>query len=201
MEAFAVSRTTSSSDTRDADHRDRGTSGQDARGAPWRPKPDERTSVENFGAHARRADRTLGFEITPEAYDPRARMTCECCAPFRRTVAVQPRDSGTRVTCLRAGCRGLLWRVRVGVGRRVRIGVGRRGGLAAERRRTTLTGRAERLVGGGGVGAPSVTSVLDERGVVGDNNRIWVSPLVGARSRHCSEAVQHECWRATRLGS
>ena len=32
------------------------------------------------------------------------------------------------------------------------------------------------MVGGGGVGAPSVTSVLDERFVVGDNNRVWVSP-------------------------
>ena len=54
---------------------------------------------------------------------------------------------------------------------------------------------------GGGVGAPSVTSVLDDSDVVGDNNRIWVSPLEGARSRHCYKAVQHECWRATRLGS
>ena len=56
----------------------------------------------------------------------------------------------------------------------VRVGFGRRGGLAAKRRRTTLTGGAD--VVGGGVGAPSVTWVLDERGVVGDNNRVWVSP-------------------------
>src|SRR5260370_361 len=110
-----------------------------------------------------------------------------------------------RVTCSRLCVKTLFWRVQVRVGRARVVGVGERGGLAAERRRlalTTLTGRAERMgCVGGGVGAPGVTSVLDERGVVGDNNRIWVSPLAGARSRHCSEAVQHECWRATRLGS
>lgn len=50
-----------------------------------------------------------------------------------------------------------------------------------------------------GAGAPCVTWVLDERGVVGDNISDWVSPVVGARSRQCSKAVQHGCWRARRL--
>ena len=36
---------------------------------------------------------------------------------------------------------------------------------------------------GGGVGAPCVTWVLDERGVVGDNNRDRVSPASGERGR------------------
>ena len=48
-------------------------------------------------------------------------------------------------------------------------------------------------------GRPCVTWVLDEL-VVGDNISDRVSPtMVGARSRQCSEAVQHGCWRARRL--
>lgn len=37
--------------------------------------------------------------------------------------------------------------------------------------------------GGGGVGAPCVTWVLNEQGVVGDNNRDRVSPVSGERGR------------------
>ena len=50
-----------------------------------------------------------------------------------------------------------------------------------------------------GAEAPCVTWVLDEL-VVGDNISDWVSPtIVGPRSRQCSKAVQHGCWRARRL--
>jgi hypothetical protein len=53
--------------------------------------------------------------------------------------------------------------------------------------------------GSGGAEAPCVTWVLDEQ-VVGDNISDWVSPtMVGPRSRQCSKAVQHGCWRARRL--
>src|ERR1700732_2892800 len=91
-----------------------------------------------------------------------------------------------------------FWRARLRVGRD-RFGFVERVRLATERGRTTLHERVGWF--GGGVGAPSVTSVLDDSDVVGDNNRTWVSPLEGARSHHCSKAVQHECWLATRLGS
>ena len=47
---------------------------------------------------------------------------------------------------------------------------------------------------------PALTWVLDERRVVGDNIFDWVPPtILGARSRQCSKAVQHGCWRARRL--
>jgi hypothetical protein len=50
-----------------------------------------------------------------------------------------------------------------------------------------------------GAEAPCVTWVLDEQ-VVGDNISDWVSPtIVGPRSRQCSKAAQHGCWRARRL--
>ena len=50
----------------------------------------------------------------------------------------------------------------------------------------------------GGVGAPCVTWVLDERHVVGDNNRDLGVPRGAweARSRRCYKAVQPEGWRA-----
>jgi hypothetical protein len=126
-------------------------------------------------------------------------MPEEGAAHSRRSRTLRARRSGTRVTCSRLCVKTLFWRVQVRVGR-VRFGFGQRGGFATERRRTALSAEWLGRVGGG-VGAPSVTSVLDESGLVGDNNRVWVSPLEGARSHHCSEAVQHECWRAARLGS
>jgi hypothetical protein len=151
------------------------------------------------GSSRNSADLRVGrcFEPSPN------RPCCNRSRPpqSRRSRIPVGHCSGTRVTCSWCACRGLLWRARVRVGR-VRVGIGQRGGLATERNRTRLTVRVEWLGRvGGGVGAPSVTSVLDDADVVGDNNRVWVSPLEGARSHHCSEAVQHECWRAARLGS
>ena len=49
---------------------------------------------------------------------------------------------------------------------------------------------------GTAVGAPSVSWVRDDRGVVGDNNLDWVTPGWGPRSPRCLEAVEHWCWRA-----
>ena len=49
-----------------------------------------------------------------------------------------------------------------------------------------------------GLGAPSVTSVLDDA-IVGDNNLDWVTPCEdGTRSAQCYKADQHEDWRARR---
>jgi hypothetical protein len=48
-----------------------------------------------------------------------------------------------------------------------------------------------------GVGAPCVTEVLDGPQPAGDYNRDWLTPG-GERSRQCTKAAQHECWRARR---